>query len=80
MAKSRGVLSSLSLFFGALLLISGLIFTLQGLGIVGPSSSFMYNSSAWIMYGLLILVVGAIVAIAGLKLRPHPVPIAKQNT
>lgn len=79
MPKSRGVLSGLSFFFGALLLISGLIFTLQGLGIVGPSSSFMYNSSAWIMYGLLILIVGAIVSFAGLMLRPKPVPLAREN-
>lgn len=79
MAKSRGVLSSLSLFFGALFLISGLIFTLQGLGIVGPSSSFMYQSSAWITYGLIILVVGATVAFVGIKIRPRPVPITQEN-
>ena len=35
MAKSRGGLVTILLFLGALFTVSGLIFTLQGLGIVG---------------------------------------------
>ena len=48
------------LFLGALLALSGFVFTLQGLGIVGPSSSFMYQNGSWILYGVTIFVVGLV--------------------
>jgi hypothetical protein len=73
-AKSRGVLSALILFFGALLALSGLVFTLQGFGIVGPTSSFMYRSSTWIDQGISILVIGAVLLVVGVLLRLRTVP------
>ncbi len=51
---------------GILLALAGFVFTLQGLGIVGPTSSFMFQSTAWIYEGLAIFFVGLFVAIGGL--------------
>jgi hypothetical protein len=51
--------------FGLVLLLSGVIFHLQGSGKVGPESSFMYDNSDWIDYGLWIAVSGVIVIAAG---------------
>lgn len=53
------------LFLGALLALSGFVFTLQGLGIVGPTSSFMYQSSNWILYGIVIFAVGLVMVAGG---------------
>jgi hypothetical protein len=61
MAKSRGVLVVIMFFFGAIFALSGLVFTLQGYGLVGPTSSFMYQSQTWIYQGMGILVLGLIV-------------------
>lgn len=58
---------------GALLALAGAIFTLQGLGVVGPSSSFMYKSDSWIYDGVGILLVGVVLLVGGfLKRRPAP--------
>ncbi|MBT5201552.1 MAG: hypothetical protein HOK63_05525 [Thaumarchaeota archaeon] len=46
---------------GAIILILGIIFHLQGLSIVGPESSFMYSNPEWISYGIQILIIGIIV-------------------
>jgi len=61
MAKSRGVLIIILLFFGAIFALSGLVFTLQGFGIVGPTNSFMYQSQTWIYQGIGILALGLVV-------------------
>jgi len=60
MAKSRGALILITLLIGALFFLSGLVFTLQGEGIVGPSSGFMFKNPAWIQNGLIVLVVGIV--------------------
>jgi hypothetical protein len=57
--------SKLFISFGLVLLLSGLIFHLQGSGRVGPESSFMYDNSDWIDYGLWIAISGATVIAAG---------------
>ncbi len=57
------------LFLGALAALSGFIFTLQGLGIVGPSSSFMFQNPSWIAYGLVFLAVGLAMIGIGYKFR-----------
>ena len=44
--------------FGIIILVSGLIFHLQGQAIVGPESSFMYANPEWITYGQQIAIVG----------------------
>jgi hypothetical protein len=58
---------------GILLALAGFVFTLQGLGILGPSSGFMYKSPTWIYSGLGIFFVGILLVVGGLwKSRPKP--------
>ncbi len=45
---------------GILILTFGAIFHLQGHGIVGPESSFMYSNPEWISYGQQIAVSGIV--------------------
>lgn len=51
----------LAIIIGIILAIFGVIFHLQGKGVVGPESSFMYYNPQWIDYGLIILISGIIV-------------------
>ncbi len=53
---------------GIVVAICGIIFGLQGHGVVGPEQSFMYQSSEWInngnyiaMFGVAIVLVGYVV-------------------
>ena len=56
---------------GILLALAGFVFTLQGLGIVGPNGSLMFKSAAWIYQGLAAFFLGLLLAAAGLwKGRP----------
>lgn len=56
---------------GVLLALAGFVFTLQGLGIVGPNSSFMFQSTAWIYQGLAVFFIGLLLAVGGVwKSRP----------
>ncbi len=55
--------------FGFLLMIGGLIFTLQGFGVVGPASSFMFGSGQWIYNGIIVFIAGLVVLGLGLVLR-----------
>jgi hypothetical protein len=56
---------------GVLLALAGAIFTLQGLGIVGPTSSSMFQNSAWIYQGVAVFLVGALLVLGGIwKGRP----------
>lgn len=43
---------------GVVVMILGAIFHLQGIGIVGPQSSFMYTSPEWVGYGLYVHLAG----------------------
>jgi len=57
---------------GILLSLAGAVFTLQGLGIVGPPSSFMFKSTTWIYDGLALFFIGLLLDVAGLWLgRPR---------
>ncbi len=56
------------LIIGVLLLLAGVTFSLQGMGIVGPSQSFMYNSNNWILYGSITAVVGIVLVMFSLYL------------
>jgi len=58
----------LFVIFGILIMITGTIFHLQGHGVVGPESSFMYYNSEWVDYGLQILVLGLVVCGVGTAL------------
>ena len=53
---------------GATIAAFGLLFHLQGRGMVGPEASFMYNSPDWWGYGIWILAAGATVSGAGVLL------------
>ena len=50
---------------GAIIFIFGLIFDLQGQSVIGPESSFMYQSEDWIDYGIIISMVGVILILIG---------------
>lgn len=46
---------------GALLMLFGAFFALQGAGVImWPAESFMLASSRWVIYGLLIVLAGAL--------------------
>lgn len=49
---------------GVVVALAGTVFWLQGLSIVGPTTSFMYKNPEWINYGLAILAVGIVLIIA----------------
>ena len=76
MAKSREALVIILFFFGAIFTLSGLVFTLQGYGIVGPTNSFMYQSQTWVYQGIGILAVGLVVLASAFILRRRPNPSA----
>ena len=50
---------------GVILVIFGIIFNFQGQGVVGPESSFMYQSQEWIDYGIIISMIGVILILIG---------------
>ena len=50
---------------GIILVVFGIIFNFQGQGMVGPESSFMYQSEDWIDYGIVISMVGVILILIG---------------
>ena len=50
---------------GIILVIFGIIFNFQGQGMIGPESSFMYQSEDWIDYGIIISMVGVILILIG---------------
>lgn len=54
---------------GAILVAAGLLFHMQGRGIVGPEQSFMYNNPEWFQYGLWLAASGMIIIILSLALR-----------
>jgi len=51
---------------GILVALAGLIFTLQGLGIVGPNGSFMFQSTSWVENGLVLFILGSLMVVGGL--------------
>jgi uncharacterized membrane protein len=51
---------------GFIIMISGLIFHLQGQSIVGPESSFMYSNPDWITYGIQTSIIGIFIVGTGL--------------
>ena len=53
---------------GIVIAIFGIVFGLQGQGVVGPEQSFMYQSSEWVnngnymaMFGVIIVLVGYVI-------------------
>ena len=54
---------------GILLIIMGIIFQLQSISLIGPSSSFMYSNQDWTFNGLIIIGVGIAVLVIGLYVK-----------
>ncbi len=62
-------ISSPTIIIGLIVMITGIIFHLQGQAIVGPESSFMYSNPDWITYGQQIAIVGILVIGFGIALK-----------
>jgi hypothetical protein len=55
---------------GLVLAVFGLLFLLQGRGIIRwPSESFMIGDQAWVNYGAAITVFGLVLVLVGRRLR-----------
>ena len=50
---------------GIIIMIFGIVFQFQGQGVIGPESSFMYESSDWINNGIYIGMLGVIIILIG---------------
>ena len=55
---------------GIIIALLGLLFTLQGLGVVGGSA--MSGSTLWAVLGPVIALVGIVLVVLGLRKRPTP--------
>ena len=55
---------------GAILILAGVLWTLQGLGVVGGSA--MSGDTLWAVVGPIVVVVGAVVLFRGLRMEPTP--------
>ena len=54
------------IIIGLMLIIAGIIFTMQSKSIVGPSSSFMYQNPEWTINGYVIIAIGTIISVFGI--------------
>ena len=54
------------IIIGLMLIIAGIIFTMQSKSIVGPSSSFMYQNPEWTINGYVIISIGTIISVFGI--------------
>jgi uncharacterized membrane protein len=56
------------IIIGLILIIAGIVFTMQSKSIVGPSSSFMYKNPEWTVNGYAIITLGTIISVVGIIL------------
>ena len=68
----------LLIIVGVLLTLAGMVFILQGEGIVGPQGSFMYNNPTWIYQGVAAALVGILIIIGGFVLGRRRAGIGQQ--
>ena len=54
---------------GAMLVLTGLIFTAQSKSLLGPTSSFMYSNPSWTINGSMFIIAGIIVLILDIIFR-----------
>ncbi len=54
---------------GIIVLAFGTLFHLQGIGMVGPESSFMYQNLQWTTNGLIIVIIGAAILGVGIFMK-----------
>lgn len=52
------------LIVGIIVAILGMVFHMQGQGVVGPTQSFMYENPDWMMYGFALSLIGQGTAVA----------------
>jgi hypothetical protein len=57
------------IIIGLILIIMGIIFQLQSISLIGPSTSFMYSNHDWTVYGLVIIGIGTTVILIGLYMK-----------
>ena len=57
--------SSPIVIVGVIIVIFGIVFNFQGQVIIGPETSFMYQSDDWIDYGIVISMAGVILVLIG---------------
>jgi hypothetical protein len=58
---------------GAFLMLQGVLYTLQGMGIVTwPRQSFMINNHDWVVRGLVMALIGIVVILAAWRLPKKP--------
>ena len=55
---------------GSLIIVTGVVFTQQGDGVIG--GSFMSGTTTWAILGPVIALAGLALVIAGLRRRPAP--------
>lgn len=53
---------------GIVVILSGIVFSLQGQSVVGPESSFMYSNPEWITNGQWIAIIGIIILAIGIMI------------
>ena len=56
----------LGIILGIVITVSGITFHLQGKGVVGPESSFMYSNTEWIDYGIILIIIGLVIIGTGI--------------
>ncbi len=54
------------IIIGLILIIAGIVFTMQSKSMVGPSSSFMYQNPEWTVNGYVIIAIGTIISVFGI--------------
>ncbi len=54
------------IIIGLILIIAGIVFTMQSKSMVGPSSSFMYQNPEWTVNGYVIITIGTIISVFGI--------------
>jgi len=57
------------IFLGVIVIISGIIFHLQGQAIIGPESSFMYSNPEWVTLGQQIAIIGIFLSGVGIAVK-----------
>jgi uncharacterized membrane protein len=50
---------------GIIVVIMGVIFSLQSKSVVGPASSFMYDNPEWAINGSIIIAIGIVITALG---------------
>lgn len=58
----------LLMLVGVLVLLAGVVFTMQGIGVVGPVGSLMYDNPTWVYQGIATAVIGLLILAGALFL------------